>query len=123
MKWIKNLIIKYRLWKLKRKYKQLELTPQGQYFIKYIIDYYINYTTYDTIERYENKIIELSKYIELPPQLKEMPEIFHSDLLHLHSAITLLRVFLMISPKKQEWLDSIKREEIKKIASQPIYII
>lgn len=123
MKWIQNLIIKYRLWKLKYKYKHMHLTPQGQYFIKYILDYYINEITNEPIDRYENQITQFSKRITLPPTANPIPDILKPALLHYHAAIIMFRTFLMACDNKQEWLDNIQDEEIKKMISNPLQII
>lgn len=122
MKWFKKLIIKYYIWKLKRKYQYLQLTPQGQYFIKYIIDYYINETTHEQIDRYEQQITKFSKRIQLPATANPIPEELKPALLHFHAAIILLRSFLMISPDKEIWLNNIQDNEIKKMISNPLYI-
>ena len=123
MRWIKKLIIKYYMWKLKRKYKHLQLTPQGQYFIKYIIDYYINEITDESIDRYERQITEFSKHVVLPQTINPIPDTLKPALLHYHAAILMLRTFLMVSDNKQEWLDNIQDEEIKKMISHPLYVI
>lgn len=123
MKWFKKLIIKYYMWKLKRKYQHLQLTPQGQYFIKYIIDYYINETTREQIDRYEQQITQFSKRITLPPTANPVPDTLKPALLHYHAAIIMFRAFLMACNNKQEWLDNIQDEEMKKMISHPLYII
>lgn len=123
MKWIKKLIAKYYMWKFKRKYKHIQLTPQGQYFIKYIIDYYINETTDEPIERYEKQITDVSKHVTLPPTHEVISELLKPALLHYHTAIVMLRTFLMVSPNKEEWLNNIQDEEIKEMISHPVNII
>lgn len=123
MKWFKKLIIKYYMWKLKHKYKHLQLTPQGQYFIKYIIDYYINGTTHEQIDRYEQQITQFSKRITLPPTANSVPDTLKPVLLHYHAAIVMFRAFLMACNNKQEWLDNIQDEEIKKMISNPLQIV
>ena len=122
MKWIKKLIIKYYMWKIKRKFKHLQLTPQGQYFTKYIIDFYINETTDEPVERYEKQITEFSKHITLPITQQVVPDELKPFLLHYHAAILMLRSLIVISKNKQEWLDSIKDEDIKKMVSHSINI-
>ena len=122
MKWFRKLIGKYYLWKLHKKYKHLQLSPQGQYCIKYIIDYYINETTNEQIDRYEQQITELSSRIKLPNTSVPIPDTLKPSLLHFHAAIMMLKAFLMISPNKQEWLEHIEDEEIRAMIARPICI-
>lgn len=123
MKWIKKLIAKYYMWKLKQKYKHLRLTPQGEYFIKYIIDYYINETTTEPIDRYEAQITALSEKIKLPATEKPIPDDLKPGFLHYHAAILTLRGLLFTSEHRNEWLQSINDSEIKAMISNPLYII
>ena len=111
------------MWKLHRKYKSLEVTPQGQYFMKYIIDFYINETIDEPTDRYEQQIFELSRRIQLPRTKEKIPEELQPLFLHYHTAIIMLRSFLMMVPNKQEWLDTIIDEGIRQKIATPIYII
>ena len=122
MTWIKKLIAKYYMWKLKHKYKHLQLTPQGQYFIKYVIDFYINETIDEPVERYENQIEQFSKHIQLPPTQVPVTDSLKPSLLDYHAAIMMLRSYLLVSNNKEEWLNTIKDEDIKKMLSSPLRI-
>lgn len=122
MKWLKKLIAKYYTWKLKYKYRKMELAPQGQCLIQYIIDYYINETIKDPTDRYEEAITTLSKKIQLPKTAQPIPEELIPSFLHYHAAIVLLKGLLVIAPNKEEWLSRIKDEEIKQMIAHPIIV-
>ena len=122
MNWIKKLIVKYYQWKLRRKYKHMQLTPQGQYFIKYIIDFYINETIDEPTERYEQQITNFSKRISLPQTVNPVPEALKEPLLHYHAAIIMLKSYLMVCNNKEEWLNTIQDEQIKNMISNTIIV-
>ena len=122
MKWIKKLIIKYYDWKLKQKYKHLQLTPQSQYLMKYIIDYYLNETTDQQIDRYEAQITALASRINMPKTEKAIPEELKPAFLHMHAAIITLRTLLIMCPNKEEWLNNINDLEMRQMISHPLII-
>ena len=122
MKWFKKLIIKYYMWKLKRRCKNLQIAPQGQYFIKYIIDYYINETTDQKIDRYETQITALAERIKLPKTQNPIPDELKPAFLHMHAAIMALRTLLMMCPNKEEWLANINDNDIRRMVSNPLTI-
>ena len=121
-KWIKNLILHYYHWKVKRRYRHAQLTPQGQYLVKYIIDYYINETTTEPIQHYEEKITNFSEHISVPKTATPIPKDLMPQFLHYHAAMIMLKAFLFASPNKQEWLDTIQDEHIRNQISDVIFL-
>lgn len=102
---------------------KLQTTPKGEAFIKYIIDMYVNFTTDEPIERYEEVINILSKEYArtiLKDNLPYSTEDENQKFLHFSAAMNCLYIFLNTTKNKENWYEYIEDEEKRGIIKKAV---
>ena len=111
---IRNKI--FNLW-FRFKYRNMSFTPQGELFIKYLIDYYINFSTDIPIERFENLINKYKEKNKIAPALFKHLNDIGEDMekaLHFDTVFKILVGLLMVSKDRVKWIEYINDEDARK---------
>lgn len=110
---IRNKIFKFLLY---FKYRKNNISPQGEQFIKYIIDFYINCSIDEPTEWFENIITQKEAINHTSEQFLERLDVKteeeRKNAIHYDTAMKLLIGMLIISKDKEKWLQYINDPKI-----------
>lgn len=126
IKFFQNLwyIIQVKFYKIRTKLRMrnVAIAPHGEYFIKYLIDRYINESIIDDDEKYEQVITTLVEKQSFEQFDKIFDKLSTPEFHRLHTIMVTLSTLLMCCDKEQreKWLDYMEDNFIKQKIKETI---